>query len=315
MKRIAVGDKVRVISGNEEGYVVSINKNIVEIEIEDGFTIPVIDKDIVVVSGAEQDHFGSSDSTISSEPTPVTLSTTTGHIYAGFTKHTSSSGYRLLIVNHTSSRIFFCAYWKSQEKWVLLDAKTVASLSYHAIAKTLFDQDELSLQLIQLTESQTGLPSPQVSRIRVKPNWFTKDLPTIPLVREEGHYFNLLESIQSEIDTQKLKEAMLDKQSADTTISKVEAPNVLDLHIEELLEDPSTIRKNDILSYQLKVFDAQFDNAIRAGRHDITVVHGVGNGTLRYNIQKRLSGHPHVAYFKDAQKEKFGYGAIYIKIK
>lgn len=91
--------------------------------------------------------------------------------------------------------------------------------------------------------------------------------------------------------------------------------NLLDLHIEELTDTPENFEKGDILPFQLGVFESHLDKAISAGNDDLTVVHGVGNGTLKHNIQKKLSGHPHIAYFKDAQKEKFGYGAIYIKFK
>ncbi len=48
---------------------------------------------------------------------------------------------------------------------------------------------------------------------------------------------------------------------------------------------------------------------------EIVFIHGVGSGTLKYEMQKRISKHPHIAYYKDAQKSKFGYGATYLKIK
>jgi dsDNA-specific endonuclease/ATPase MutS2 len=48
---------------------------------------------------------------------------------------------------------------------------------------------------------------------------------------------------------------------------------------------------------------------------EIIFIHGVGNGTLRNELHKRLSGHKNVKYYEDAQKEKFGYGATKVKIK
>jgi dsDNA-specific endonuclease/ATPase MutS2 len=48
---------------------------------------------------------------------------------------------------------------------------------------------------------------------------------------------------------------------------------------------------------------------------EITFIHGVGNGIMRMEIHKRLSKNPQVQFFKDAMKEKFGYGATLVKLK
>jgi dsDNA-specific endonuclease/ATPase MutS2 len=48
---------------------------------------------------------------------------------------------------------------------------------------------------------------------------------------------------------------------------------------------------------------------------EITFIHGVGNGTLRHQIHKQLSQMAEQLTFKDAQKEKFGYGATKVVFK
>jgi hypothetical protein len=54
-----IGDRVKVIKGIEEGIITRIvNDQIVEIEIQDGFIIPVHKKEIVVVSQKEAKMFG-----------------------------------------------------------------------------------------------------------------------------------------------------------------------------------------------------------------------------------------------------------------
>ena len=87
----------------------------------------------------------------------------------------------------------------------------------------------------------------------------------------------------------------------------------IDLHAEKLgIEHFS---ENTILVKQLSIFEKEFDNAIKNGAEEVTVIHGVGNGTLRFRVQKHLSGHPHVANYKDAEKQQFGFGATRVKIK
>ena len=49
MKKFHTGDKVRFISTKGSGIVTSINKNIINVMIEDGFEIPVEASDLVVI--------------------------------------------------------------------------------------------------------------------------------------------------------------------------------------------------------------------------------------------------------------------------
>ena len=52
-----IGDKVRLLKGTEEGFIVNIKGNIVEIEIEDGFTIPAVKNEVVVIDKKEAEVF------------------------------------------------------------------------------------------------------------------------------------------------------------------------------------------------------------------------------------------------------------------
>jgi hypothetical protein len=52
-----IGDKVRLLRGTEEGIIVSIKGNIVEVEIEDGFTIPAVKSEIVLIDSKEAESF------------------------------------------------------------------------------------------------------------------------------------------------------------------------------------------------------------------------------------------------------------------
>ncbi|MGB5931214.1 MAG: DNA mismatch repair protein MutS, partial [Cyclobacteriaceae bacterium] len=55
-----IGDRVRMMKGSEEGVVVRFLQNdLVEVEIEDGFQIPVLKRELVVISAQEDEYFGS----------------------------------------------------------------------------------------------------------------------------------------------------------------------------------------------------------------------------------------------------------------
>ena len=53
-----IGDRVRLMKGTEEGIVVKmLDKSLVEVEIEDGFAIPVLQSELVIVSSDESAAF------------------------------------------------------------------------------------------------------------------------------------------------------------------------------------------------------------------------------------------------------------------
>ncbi|MDQ3394427.1 MAG: DUF2027 domain-containing protein, partial [Bacteroidota bacterium] len=53
-----IGDKVRLLRGKEEGIVTRfLDQDLVEIEIEDGFKIPVVKREVVIVAKEESDYF------------------------------------------------------------------------------------------------------------------------------------------------------------------------------------------------------------------------------------------------------------------
>ena len=315
MKNIAIGDKVRVLSSTEEGVVVSIRRDIVEVEIEDGFTIPILDKDLVVVSSSEREYFGNDSSADQEVVAQDTFATTaTGEVYIGLVKKQNSAGYQLSIINHTTDSILYYTYRKKGGRWFLIDAGQLENLTYQTLHTIVSDLDEISISYVKLVDTVDKVPKLVESSFSVKPQWFLKELLTIPLLRTIGHFFSV-DKPPAPIDTEQLKNAMFGEGHGELKSTYSPVGNVLDLHLEELTDTPEKFAKNEMLPFQIEMFESYLDKAISAGNDDLTVVHGVGNGTLKHNIQKKLSGHPHVAYFKDAQKEKFGYGALYIKFK
>jgi hypothetical protein len=83
---------------------------------------------------------------------------------------------------------------------------------------------------------------------------------------------------------------------------------IIDLHIEELIEDPSRLSNAEIINIQMKRFHEEMDSAMRNYTKRIFFIHGVGNGTLKSNIRQELRAYPGVA-FRDADFRKFGSGA------
>jgi hypothetical protein len=89
---------------------------------------------------------------------------------------------------------------------------------------------------------------------------------------------------------------------------------VVDLHIGELMEDFKDLQPNQILKIQLDYFDKCIQSAADRNFKKVTFIHGVGNGTLKNAIMRRVNELEH-AEGHLASLAKFGVGAIDVNIK
>lgn len=89
---------------------------------------------------------------------------------------------------------------------------------------------------------------------------------------------------------------------------------VVDLHIEELEVDHSRLSPHEILRYQMDYFNRCIESAADKNFKKVTFIHGVGNGSLKNAIIKRLQEYEHVESHL-ASLAKFGVGAIDVTIK
>lgn len=95
-------------------------------------------------------------------------------------------------------------------------------------------------------------------------------------------------------------------------LSKANMPDFIDLHAENLFLDPHKIGAAEILRAQLKSFEQFIENAIRYKLHKIYVVHGLGKGILKKEIEKKLKEYPQVVSFNNHHHPRFGFGATEI---
>ena len=154
---------------------------------------------------------------------------------------------------------------------------------------------------------------PLVRKIKFRANTFFKSKQKAPVIGKEAHLFQL-DTENQVIEPAKLVEKMTSP--TPKPLATPPKPNaIVDLHIEKLTKDFLAMDNPQMLNLQIQTFENQLENAIVNGMDDITFIHGIGNGTLRTELHRRLGKHPHVRYFEDAQKEKFGYGATKVKVK
>ncbi len=89
---------------------------------------------------------------------------------------------------------------------------------------------------------------------------------------------------------------------------------VVDLHIGELMENFKDLAPHEILKFQMDYFTRCIESAAEKNFRKVTFIHGVGNGTLKNAIMRKVQEYEH-AESHLASLAKFGVGAIDVSIK
>ncbi len=95
-------------------------------------------------------------------------------------------------------------------------------------------------------------------------------------------------------------------------ITKSELPDFIDLHAENLVPGYRNLESGEILRYQLNHCKNFLEKAIRYNLHKIYVVHGIGKGVLKQEVEKILKQYPEIDSYNNDYNPRFGFGATEI---
>lgn len=313
-----IGDKVRMLRGREEGVVTRfLDGKLVEIEIEDGFRIPVLQSELAIVSTEESAQFKKPVLSDQTKQPAKELIASKG-VYLAFVI-INDNALALYLVNNTDLDMPYTIGETQQEKYKGLQAgllKRKTTVKVQEVTTQNFENwPAYLLQMLFFKEGIIQLQEPLVKKIRFRANSFFKSKQPSPLLGKDAYLFQV-DKDTLEIQPQKIVDALLKDDKILPENKTIPAPSrEVDLHIEKLSKDYNKMSNAEILQLQLQTFEKTLEQAIANGMDEITFIHGVGNGIMRMEIHKRLSKNSQVQFFKDAMKEKFGYGATLVKLK
>lgn len=315
-----IGDKVRLLHGTEEGIIRRIIDNrTVEIEIEEGFLIPVLRKEVVLISSDENPE-----PTSKNIFTPLDIKESSNvedkhqeGIFLGITVNQNiSSGW---VINNTKDIILFAVYEKNVNGVVGLSHGVLNDHTYAKITDWKIGIPQgfptIIIDLIKFNSRIQDHNEPYTRKIDLRSFSSGKE-SRLPMLGSSGILIALNDQMIVP-DPEVLKEAFFTGEPEVRIKDSGEKEQIqeVDLHIEVLVDDAQLLDSEDILNIQLSEFNTCLENAVISGADQIIFIHGVGNGILRNKIHKKLSQYPHTKYFEDARKEKFGYGATKVHLK
>ncbi|WP_162341979.1 Smr/MutS family protein [Cyclobacterium salsum] len=317
-----IGDRVRLLHGKEEGVITRLSSGgQVEIEIEDGFRIPAMKSEVVVIDKAEKEYFDTPSSsgaiyTGENRPKPIE-NVHKGGFFLAYVPY-NDQVHDVLLINTTIKEYLFSVDELQGEASKNVAAGVLLPGSSTKVAEKMIRDFEqwpaLKFLMVPLNKQVEASPKPIERKVKFKASAFFKHKGKAPLIEKEAYFFKLNEQ-EKLLDVKKLNEELNPTDASTFPAKKVSRPAAsIDLHIEKLTKDHDLMSNGEMVQLQLAVFEKNLNDAIASGMDEITFIHGIGNGVLRKEIHRYLSQMKGIKYFKDSQKTNFGYGATAVKI-
>ncbi len=312
--KFQLGEFVRFVDEKREGYITKIfNEEMVGVTGDDDFEIPAMINNLTHVHGHS--------STPEKQPTINTASEISnfredGVFIAVLPDENKSAVVHFYIVNDSNYQLLVSLKTAKNNAYKGEFIGEIAATSFTKVfSASLSELDlwpEFNYQLLFYTHTNKKPLKPLEFTIQHKSKDFSGSKQTVSLLKKQAWLFRMDEP-EIKIDAQKLRESFFKLPEEKPTVAK--PLKEIDLHIEKLRDDYQFLDKQEILRIQINYFKKSMDAGLVHKYQNMIFIHGVGNGTLRYEIQKIISKHPQVKTYKDAQKEKFGYGATEVLFK
>ncbi|MDP4184839.1 MAG: DUF2027 domain-containing protein [Bacteroidota bacterium] len=345
---VKIGDKVRYMSTTGGGTVTGlIGKNMANVEDSDGFEVPCLISDLVVIEEAESYEVGKKKQKSKSvaapeEKAPVAEKPSVkGEIITGRDK----PSFLMVFVPDQPSNpvggeidaylINDCNY-KVLYRYSHFDGSNYQSVLSGEMAPNTkvklesFSQTELNtlpvflFELIYFKDKDDKLNAPVVKEISVNPVKFYKEktFTKTPYFKKPALLYSLLVNVNESIEniTEKDFKEMVRQKQKDVAADKVEKPKrvrtpeliEIDLHIHELIDDTRGLTNTEMLKIQMDRFHEELDSAIQNRVKKVVFIHGIGNGTLKQEVRRELSTRYKKYSFQDASFQEYGYGATMV---
>jgi hypothetical protein len=331
------GDKVRFLNEKGEGTIARIDKKYVYVLVTEGFEIPVLPSEIVVVEKAgdqaaeqkvkhntgfqvnynyagREDDFEYTQENVSGE--------LTNELYLGVVKGLGK--YEIYLINPGD----FYIYYHIGINQKFADAgKLEPGMQALIVTKDTAGAGEWgSIQTQCLCFHPAAPKMQEVIHHDIKAG--LRLLPDMLYIEndffdEPALILDLLEKHTKIPDLKPDPEILIaEKEMADDDKSKrfQKRPEKeiveVDLHIEKLLDNFKGMSNHEMLTFQMNHFRKELEAALQ--KKDkisrIVFIHGIGNGTLKLQLRKQLEDLYPFLYYQDASFAEYGFGATMVMV-
>lgn len=343
--KIQVGDSVRFLNVTGGGQVTRIEGRLAFVEDEDGFEVPVLCSELVVVKAPEEENDEQKKKEIVSKVESGEPAQEENYEFeeeladdadpkfylaflAGDKPGVQSGSIRMQLVNDSN---YFCFYTINEmgvnEEAICLyhgQLEPNTKLSMGKQLMTELDDKTWEIQLLLFKKQKRFIPYPAVRSLQklksgklfrdssfAENDYFHEKAVLLPIIKGK-----LEKSLDKLADFVKEKEQGGERKSVKAKTKRKDTPEVLeiDLHIHELLDDTRGLSNSEILGIQLDKFREVMKENEKNKKRKIVFIHGVGNGTLKIELRKELDRKFKNHVYQDASFREYGYGATLVII-
>ena len=354
---INVGDNVRFLNAVGGGKVTRIDekKNLVYVEDADGFEIPALARECVVIQAVNQKtNFPVKDFSSKSNTTPVELSkevkieepvkqepiveTAEGEVLNAFLaffpkdiKRLETSGYECYLVNDSNYFLFYNFVTGEDNNRRSIANGTIEPNMQEFISEIeksqLNDWEKVRVQIIPFKKDKIYTEQDaldfmlKINTVKFyKLHSFTEtdyfDDPCMLIdLTEERNHSRL-----REVSPEEIRQVIHQKSQPPLRpriLNKLPQKEIIevDLHINTLLDSTAGMTNTEMLSYQMDTFHRILEENKNKKGQKIVFIHGKGEGVLRTEIEKQLKSRYKAYLFQDASFREYGFGATMVIIR
>ncbi|WP_243348464.1 DUF2027 domain-containing protein [Parabacteroides sp. FAFU027] len=347
---VKIGDKVRFLNATGGGVVKRfINKDLVEVEEEDGFDTPVLIRECVVIEPVGGQSKPSSTPQVSAKqevrrptveaPAPKVLETREGdklNVFLAFLpmepKSLQNSNFEAYIVNDSNYFLQLSYLNKPANGWNLRYSGLIEpnqKVFLEEFSKEeLNDLEKISIQFVSFKQGKTfELKNPVSVDYKLDTvkfyklhsfrsnDYFDEEALIYPIVKND------IPEKQIQVSAEELELAMKEKSFNERrqpqTINKNLSNQILeiDLHINNLLDNTAGLSNADMIQYQMDKFRSVMTENLKIKGSKIVFIHGKGEGVLRKAILDELKSKYKSCTYQDASFREYGFGATMVTIR
>jgi predicted Zn-dependent protease len=349
-----IGDKVRFLNEVGGGVVSGFKgKDTVLIEDEDGFEVPMLMRECVVV-GEDNYEKGHKPSVtpqkkveepikiqkpeIENRPTE-TREGDVLNVYLAFVpedaKAISTTSFDAYLVNDCNYYLYYTYQSAEGKAWKVRSHGLVEPNTKYFMEEftkdVLNDIEHVAIQFVAFKDGRSFQKKPSVDvELRIDTVKFYKyhTFQDSDFFEEPALIYDVVRNDvptkQVYVNAEEIQDALLGKKDVDRPRSQpiVKTHNhnsngiiEVNLHIEELLDDYEKMSNAEMLEYQLDKFREVMDKYKNKREQRIVFIHGKGDGVLRKAILEELKKKYSNCRHQDASFQEYGFGATMVTIK
>ncbi|MBS2212380.1 DUF2027 domain-containing protein [Carboxylicivirga mesophila] len=336
---VKAGDVVRFLDISGGGVVVRVDGKLAYVEDEDGFEVPVLISECVVIKEEQpKSDSNAAGSAVVEEVEEYEYIEEAGddsapQFYIAFLQGDkpgqASGDLRIQAVNDSNYFVYYTISNLRKDGSLDLfyhgEVEPNTKVALDKLAVMQLDDRQWQVNLILFKKGKTFKNvAPIAEVVKIKAPRFLKD----NVFADNAYYHEkavLLPVIKGDLERKiealserEIKKAIKEKdnQPARKKVKRRDDDKMLevDLHIDELIDSIAGLSKGEIITIQLDKFKQVMDDNKQNRGKKIVFIHGVGNGKLKSELRKLLERQYKKHTFQDASFQEYGYGATMVII-